>query len=164
MSKQANWTGLLFLGCFLFQTNSMEISMSSKEPVAFKTQVELKCINRISDTGVYWFLQKRDYTTHFILYVSTRSKITAEGVTDYQASKNGDYYHLAIRSFEERHQGIYYCLSHRNQVLQFSAGLQLYVPGKLHSELFVQSASGEPLCTMAAGQAALSVCLGASFF
>ncbi|KAJ7313442.1 hypothetical protein JRQ81_004816 [Phrynocephalus forsythii] len=106
----------------------MGISMSSTSPVAFKSRVELKCVNKMSDTGVYWFLQKKNYTTRFILYISIRSKITPEDITDYQASKNGDYYQLTIRSFEEKHQGVYYCVSHRNQILHFSSGLQVYVP------------------------------------
>nr|XP_020651671.1 T-cell surface glycoprotein CD8 alpha chain isoform X1 [Pogona vitticeps] len=125
------WFSGLILCCFLFQEismeTSMEISMISTAPVALNTAVELKCINKKHDTGVYWFLQKKDYTTHFILYISVLSKISGNA-RGYQTSKNGDYYKLTITSFKEEHQGIYYCLSFRNQGLYFSSGLQVYLP------------------------------------
>ncbi|KAH0627033.1 hypothetical protein JD844_002397 [Phrynosoma platyrhinos] len=126
-NKQTIWTFLLFSGCCWSQINSMEVKMI-KSPEANKTSVELKCETSNADAGMFWMFQPNGHTIRFILYVSTRSKITPETISGYEANKNGNSYHFIITSFQEENQGIYYCLVHRNQILTFGSGLPVYLP------------------------------------
>ncbi|XP_044303209.1 T-cell surface glycoprotein CD8 alpha chain [Varanus komodoensis] len=120
------WLFGLILGCAKSQANEVEIKMIKGPPKEFQTEVQLMCNPHYSDTGVYWVLQRKDLSAHFILHVSIRSKMTPEHKRGYKAERSGNYYQLTITSFEEENQGFYYCIVHRNQELYYSSGLEVY--------------------------------------
>ncbi|XP_053217812.1 T-cell surface glycoprotein CD8 alpha chain [Podarcis raffonei] len=123
------WPIGLILCCWWPQANSMvQMKLTGDVPHASKTPVELKCEASKMDVGVYWVRQNSDLSTHFILYMSSRSRSPQETVRGYIASKSSDNYLLRIVSFGKEYEGIYFCLLFYNQVVHFSSGLKVYLP------------------------------------
>uniref|UniRef100_A0A8C5RIB0 Ig-like domain-containing protein n=1 Tax=Laticauda laticaudata TaxID=8630 RepID=A0A8C5RIB0_LATLA len=104
--------------------------MTSNPPQAFRTKVEFKCETDYTDTGVFWVLQGLNGKLHFITYVTSRSKEVTGTLKGYKSIKTGSYYQLTIASFEENHEGTYFCVRHRNQKLLFSSGIPVHLPVK----------------------------------
>ncbi|KAG8139749.1 hypothetical protein E2320_002499 [Naja naja] len=104
--------------------------MISSPPQTFGTKVEFKCETANMDTGVFWVLQQLNGELHFITYVTSRSKEITGTLEGYKAIKTGSYYQLTIASFEKKHEGIYFCVHHRNQKLLFSLGIPVHLPVK----------------------------------
>ncbi|XP_026535650.1 T-cell surface glycoprotein CD8 alpha chain [Notechis scutatus] len=121
--------GLILCCCYGSQTDSIEISMISNPPQTFRTKVEFKC-ETYTDSGVFWVLQELNGKLHFITYVTSRSREITGTLEGYKSIKTGSYYQLTIASFEEYHEGTYFCVHHRNQKLLFSSGIPVHLPVK----------------------------------
>ncbi|XP_058037885.1 T-cell surface glycoprotein CD8 alpha chain [Ahaetulla prasina] len=124
------WFLALILCCCGSQTDQIEISMISNPPQAFGTKVEFKCETDYMDAGVFWVLQKSNGKLHFITHVTSRSKEVTGTLEGYKSTKTGSYYQLTIASFQENHEGTYFCVRHRNQKLLFSSGIPVFLPVK----------------------------------
>ncbi|XP_015687013.1 T-cell surface glycoprotein CD8 alpha chain [Protobothrops mucrosquamatus] len=124
------WFFGLILCCCVFETDLLEIKMISNSPQTFGTKVEFKCETDYIDAGVFWVLQKLNNKLHFIAHVTSRSREIKGNLEGYKSTKNGNYYQLTIASFEEKHEGTYFCMRHRNQMLSFSSGILVHLPVK----------------------------------
>ncbi|XP_008111318.1 T-cell surface glycoprotein CD8 alpha chain [Anolis carolinensis] len=117
----------LMLCCCKSQSDSIKAKMITS-PQAFGSSVEFKCETSKADNGMYWMSQRRNSTMQFILYISTRGSIRPDPIVGYSARKDGNNYHLTVKSFQKDNQGIYYCVNLQNQNLIFSPGLPVYLP------------------------------------
>lgn len=109
--------------------------MISNHPQMFGAKVEFKCETDYIDAGVFWILQKSNGNLHFITHVTLRSKEIMGIPEGYTSAKIGSYYQLTIVSFEEYHEGTYFCMRIRNQKLLFSSGIPVHLPGRFHHKL-----------------------------
>ncbi|XP_070583623.1 T-cell surface glycoprotein CD8 alpha chain isoform X2 [Erythrolamprus reginae] len=112
------------------ETDGIEITMSSSPPQTFGTKVEFKCDTNYMDAGVFWVIQKSNGNLRFIAHITSRSKEIPGLLEGYGSTKAGSFYQLTIASFQEKHEGTYFCVRHRNQKLLFSSGILVYLPVK----------------------------------
>ncbi|NXP01550.1 CD8A protein, partial [Certhia brachydactyla] len=94
-------------------------------------KLELEC--RIDkNRGVFWIHQDKSGTLHFILSVSSLSRVTFKGNQKpyrFEASKKGTFYYLVVKSFTPQDEGKYFCIMIDNQMLYFSPGQLAFLPG-----------------------------------
>ncbi|XP_027522981.1 T-cell surface glycoprotein CD8 alpha chain-like [Corapipo altera] len=95
-------------------------------------RLELKCQNDWGDRGVFWVHQDKSGTLHFIVFISSISKITFKGnqrtSTRFEASKDNTIYRLVVKSFTQQDEGNYFCLMNINQMLYFSPIFSAFLP------------------------------------
>ncbi|XP_064509986.1 T-cell surface glycoprotein CD8 alpha chain-like [Pseudopipra pipra] len=95
-------------------------------------RLELECQTDKKDSGMFWVHQDKSGTLHFIVFISSLSKITFKGnqrtSTRFKASKDNTIYRLVVKSFTQQDEGNYFCLMNINQMLYFSPGLPAFFP------------------------------------
>ncbi|KFZ69134.1 T-cell surface glycoprotein CD8 alpha chain, partial [Podiceps cristatus] len=95
-------------------------------------QLELECVSSKEDSGVFWVRLDKGGTLHFIVFISSLSRVTFEGnektSTRFQATKDRNIYRLAVKSFTPQDEGNYFCLMNNNQNLYFSRGQPAFFP------------------------------------
>ncbi|XP_027522983.1 LOW QUALITY PROTEIN: T-cell surface glycoprotein CD8 alpha chain-like [Corapipo altera] len=95
-------------------------------------RLELECRTDKKDSGMFWVHQDKSGTLHFIVFISSISKITFTGnqrtSTRFEASKDNTIYWLVVKSFTQQDEGNYFCLMNINQMLYFSPGQPAFFP------------------------------------
>ncbi|XP_069712687.1 T-cell surface glycoprotein CD8 alpha chain-like [Phaenicophaeus curvirostris] len=95
-------------------------------------RLELECESSKEDSGVFWVHLDKSQTLHFIVYISYLDRVTFQGYKQtssrYEATKNGRFYQVAVKSFMSQDEGYYFCLMNRNQILFFSPGQPAFFP------------------------------------
>uniref|UniRef100_A0A7M4FPE2 T-cell surface glycoprotein CD8 alpha chain n=1 Tax=Crocodylus porosus TaxID=8502 RepID=A0A7M4FPE2_CROPO len=124
------------LCCTKTQQKDIQVKLLSRTPTKPGDPVELECAikdNSFSDSGVSWVHQGKDSGLRFIMFISSISRVTHASDVDkprYGGSKGPGTYKLMVKSFQEKDQGEYYCIVIRNQMLHFSSGHQVFLPGQ----------------------------------
>ncbi|XP_069712646.1 T-cell surface glycoprotein CD8 alpha chain [Phaenicophaeus curvirostris] len=95
-------------------------------------RLELECESSKEDSGAFWVHLDKSQTLHFIVYISYLPRVTFQGNVQtssrYEATKNGRFYQLAVKSFTSQDEGYYFCLMNSNQMLFFSPGQPAFFP------------------------------------
>ncbi|NXB74914.1 CD8A protein, partial [Donacobius atricapilla] len=95
-------------------------------------KLELECRTHRSG-GAFWIRQDRSGTLHFIVFISSTSRTTFEGnqktSTRFEARKEHTFYLLVVKSFTPWDEGNYFCVTNFNQMLYFSPGQLVFLPG-----------------------------------
>ncbi|XP_039239472.1 T-cell surface glycoprotein CD8 alpha chain-like [Pipra filicauda] len=95
-------------------------------------RLELECQTDKKDSGMFWVHQDKSGTLHFIVFISSLSKITFKGnqrtSTRFEASKDNTIYRLVVKSFTWQDEGNYFCLMNINQMLYFSPSQPAFFP------------------------------------
>ncbi|NXB82954.1 CD8A protein, partial [Donacobius atricapilla] len=98
-------------------------------------KLELECRTHRSG-GAFWIRQDRSGTLHFIVFISSTSRTTFEGnqktSTRFEARKEHTFYLLVVKSFTPWDEGNYFCVTNFNQMLYFSPGQLVFLPGQQH--------------------------------
>ncbi|KAM4900682.1 T-cell surface glycoprotein CD8 alpha chain-like [Sylvia borin] len=119
---------LLTLGfcCPGIYAQSPEIRVKSPEDqLRVGQKLQLEChSDKLS--GAFWIHQDKSGTLHFIVFISSTSRVTFEGnqktSTHFEAWKKDEFYHLVVKSFTPQDEGKYFCVAILNQRLYFSPG------------------------------------------
>uniref|UniRef100_A0A8C5TFM4 Immunoglobulin V-set domain-containing protein n=1 Tax=Malurus cyaneus samueli TaxID=2593467 RepID=A0A8C5TFM4_9PASS len=93
-------------------------------------RLELEC-HTDRDSGAFWIRQDKSGTLHFIVFISSLNRPTFMDhslSSRFEARKESQIYHLAVKSFTAQDEGKYFCLMNFNQMLFFSNGLPLFLP------------------------------------
>ncbi|NWS19223.1 CD8A protein, partial [Pachyramphus minor] len=110
-------------------------------------RLELECQTDKKDSGMFWVRQDKSGTLHFIVFISSLSRVTFERnqrtSTRFEASKNTTFYWLVVKSFTQQDEGNYFCLVNINQMLYFSHGLPAFFPGQQHLHHSTSLSSGK---------------------
>uniref|UniRef100_A0A8C6JIE8 Uncharacterized protein n=1 Tax=Melopsittacus undulatus TaxID=13146 RepID=A0A8C6JIE8_MELUD len=106
---------------------------STKQP-RMGERLMLQCESNNMLSGVFWVHQDKAGTLRFIVFISSLSRTIFGGNSmrtsqHYQAGKDGRFSWLAVNSFTPQDQGTYFCLMNVNQVLYFSPGQPVFLPG-----------------------------------
>uniref|UniRef100_A0A663ND13 Ig-like domain-containing protein n=1 Tax=Athene cunicularia TaxID=194338 RepID=A0A663ND13_ATHCN len=94
-------------------------------------RLELECQTTNAENGVFWVRQNKDGTLHFIAFISSLSRVTfkeKQPSTRFEARKDRNIYHLAVKSFTAADEGNYFCFMNANQELYFSRGQPAFFP------------------------------------
>ncbi|NXX28674.1 CD8A protein, partial [Nicator chloris] len=98
-------------------------------------KLELEC-QTDKHTDVFWIHQDTNGTLHFIVFMSSTSRATFVGnqrtSTHFEARKEGTFYHLVVKSFTPHDEGNYFCITNFSQMLYFSPGQPVFLPGQQH--------------------------------
>ncbi|NXM02691.1 CD8A protein, partial [Tyrannus savana] len=94
-------------------------------------RLELEC-QTDRDNGAFWVRLDKSGTLHFIVFISLLSRVTFEGnqrtSRRFEAGRDKRFYWLAVKSFTQQDEGIYFCLMNINQILYFSNGQPAFLP------------------------------------
>ncbi|XP_065517707.1 T-cell surface glycoprotein CD8 alpha chain isoform X2 [Lathamus discolor] len=93
----------------------------------------LQCESNNMGSGVFWVHQDKAATLHFIVFISSLSRITFGGTSmrtskRFEARKDSKFYWLVVKSFMPEDEGNYFCLMNTNQALYFSPGQPIFLP------------------------------------
>ncbi|NXK61333.1 CD8A protein, partial [Sylvietta virens] len=102
-------------------------------------KLELQC-QTDKESSVFWIHQDRSGTLHFIVFISS---VPGQGhlglfegnektATRFEARKEGMFYHLVVKSFTPQDEGKYFCMMVSRQILYFSPGQLVFLPGQQH--------------------------------
>ncbi|NXK61332.1 CD8A protein, partial [Sylvietta virens] len=95
-------------------------------------KLELQCQTG-KESGAFWIRQDRSGTLHFIVFISSTSRVTFGGnektATRFEARKEGMFYHLVVKSLTPQDEGKYFCVMVSRQILYFSPGQLVFLPG-----------------------------------
>lgn len=109
---------------------------SSITHVRVGQRLELVCQTDKGDSGVFWVRMDRAGTLHFIVFISSLARTTFKGKqetsTRFEATRDGSFYRLVVKSFTLQDEGNYFCLMNSNQMLYFSPGQPAFLLGQLH--------------------------------
>uniref|UniRef100_A0A8C3XHA3 T-cell surface glycoprotein CD8 alpha chain n=1 Tax=Cyanoderma ruficeps TaxID=181631 RepID=A0A8C3XHA3_9PASS len=127
---------LLTLGfcCPGISAQSPEIKVTSPKDITqlrVGQKLELQChVDR--SIGAFWIHQDKSGTLHFIVYISSTSRVTFEGnqktSTRFEAWGQDTFYHLVVKSFAPQHEGKYFCVVTFSQKMYFSPGQHAFLP------------------------------------
>ncbi|KFP77726.1 T-cell surface glycoprotein CD8 alpha chain, partial [Acanthisitta chloris] len=94
-------------------------------------RLEMEC-QTDRDSGTFWIRQDKAGTLHFIVFISSLSRVTFEGNQKtsprFEASRDNSFYRLVVKSFTPQDQGKYFCLMINNQMMYFSPGQPVFFP------------------------------------
>ncbi|NXL34616.1 CD8A protein, partial [Glaucidium brasilianum] len=94
-------------------------------------RLELECQTPNTENGIFWVRQNKDGTLHFIAFINSLSRVTfkeKKPSTHFEARKDRNIYHLAVKSFTAADEGNYFCFMNANQKLYFSRGQPAFFP------------------------------------
>ncbi|NWT14662.1 CD8A protein, partial [Vireo altiloquus] len=95
-------------------------------------RLELEC-HTGRDSGASWIRQDKSGTLHFIVSISSLSRITFSSdqrtaSERFEASKDNTIFRLVVKSFTPQDEGNYFCTMIYNQVMFFSRGQPAFLP------------------------------------
>ncbi|NXM02693.1 CD8A protein, partial [Tyrannus savana] len=94
-------------------------------------RLELEC-QTDRDNGAFWVRLDRSGTLHIIVFISSLSRVTFKEnqrtSTRFEAGRDKRFYWLAVKSFTQQDEGIYFCLMNINQMLYISNGQPAFLP------------------------------------
>ncbi|NWT14661.1 CD8A protein, partial [Vireo altiloquus] len=95
-------------------------------------RLELEC-HTGRDSGASWIRQDKSGTLHFIVSISSLSRITFSSdqrtaSERFEASKDNTIFRLVVKSFTPQDEGNYFCMMIYNQVMFFSRGQPAFLP------------------------------------
>ena len=125
-------------GCPGIHGQSLEVKVRSPKDITqlrVGQRLELEC-QTDRDSGAFWIHQDKRGTLHFIVFISSVSRITfsrGQGTSPrFEASKHSSTYLLVVKSFTPQDEGNYFCMMNFNQMLFFSSGQPAFLPGQQH--------------------------------
>ncbi|NXU01464.1 CD8A protein, partial [Buphagus erythrorhynchus] len=125
---------LLALGfCEYGHGVSLEIKVMSPKDITqlqLGQRLQLEC-RTDKDRGAFWIRQDKRGTLHFIVFISSMSRITfgnQKTATHFEARGQNKIYNLTVKSFTPQDEGNYFCVMNFNQMLYFSPGQPAFLP------------------------------------
>lgn len=113
----------------------MTVRIRGSSPPQIGNGLELECRGAGKDYGISWIRQDKDGTLHFIVFISSLSKPTFHSSlgserTRFDVRNYGAIYQLVVKTFKREDEGNYFCVLINNQMLHFSSGQPVFLPGQ----------------------------------